>query len=197
VEILQDTLVPSLSDDPVVMRFKEIIVRILKSFQDPRIFGQQWTNKLVTRLLTDCREDYRYNLEAVDTLIRSGLVHVPQYDMALAQCMENGVNYMGVNFAMQLVQLYLIDERSNQFVTDNDLCNTIEMLAKIQTHTRQPPEGLGNIIDILRQNPETPFFGDRAPVGPTVHIHNGILQVSSDLERNKSQEGGHNFFPIG
>jgi CCR4-NOT transcription complex subunit 1 len=177
VEILQDTLVPSLSDDPVVMRFKEIIVRILKSFQDPRIFGQQWTNKLVTRLLTDCREDYRYNLEAVDTLIRSGLVHVPQYDMALAQCMENGVNYMGVNFAMQLVQLYLIDERSNQFVTDNDLCNTIEMLAKIQTHTRQPPEGLGNIIDILRQNPETPFFGDRAPVGPTVHIHNGILQV--------------------
>lgn len=146
--------------------------------QDPRVYGQQWTNKLVTRYLTDCREEQqRYNIDAVDTLIKSGLVNVPQYDMALAQCMENGLNYMGVSFAMQLVQSYLIEDRSNQFVTESDLCNTIEMLAKIQTHTRQPPEGLGNIIDILRQNHETPLFGERPPIGLTVHIHHGILQV--------------------
>lgn len=179
VESLQDSLGPSLNDgDPVVSRFKDNIIRILKSFQDPRMYGQQWTNKLVTRFLTECREEYRCNIDAVDTLIKAGLVHVPQYDLALTQCMENGLNYMGVSFAMQLVQLYLIDDRSTQFVTDNDLCNTIEMLSKIHSHTRQPPEGLGNIIEILRQNHETPFFGDRAPVGPTVHIHNGILQVN-------------------
>ncbi|KAG5879168.1 hypothetical protein JTB14_029970 [Gonioctena quinquepunctata] len=179
VESLQDCLVPALNDtDPVALRFKDIIVRILKTMQDPRVYGQQWTNKLVTRYLTDCRdEQQRYNIDAVDTLIKSGLVNVPQYDLSLAQCMENGLNYMGVSFAMQLVQLYLIDDRSGQFVAESDLCNTIEMLAKIQTHTRQPPEGLGNIIDILRQNEPSSFFGDRAPMGPTVHIHNGILQV--------------------
>ncbi|KAJ8950014.1 hypothetical protein NQ318_002425 [Aromia moschata] len=161
VEGLQDCLVPTINDtDPVALRFKDTIVRILKTMQDPRVYGQQWTNKLVTRYLTDCRdEQQRYNIDAVDTLIKSGLVNVPQYDLALPQCMENGLNYMGVSFAMQLVQLYLIDDRSSQFVTESDLCNTIEMLAKIQTHTRQPPEGLGSIIDILRQNHESSFLG--------------------------------------
>ncbi|KAJ8969734.1 hypothetical protein NQ317_006395, partial [Molorchus minor] len=159
VESLQDCLVPTMNEnDPVVLRYKDTTVRILKTMQDPRVYGQQWTNKLVTRCLTDCRG------------------RAAAYDLALAQCMENGLNYMGVSFSMQLVQLYLIDDRSNQFVTESDLCNTIEVLAKIQTHTRQPPEGLGNIIDILRQNHESSFFGDRAPMGPTVHIHNGIMQ---------------------
>ncbi|XP_076264687.1 CCR4-NOT transcription complex subunit 1 isoform X3 [Rhynchophorus ferrugineus] len=177
VESLQDCLVAPLSDtDPVVLRFKEVIVRILKSIQG--YFNQQWTNKVVTRYLTECREEQqRYNLEAVDTMIKSGLVNVPQYDLALAQCLENGLNYMGVSFAMQLVDLYIINDRSGQFVTESDLCNTIEVLAKIHAHTRQPPEGLGNLIDTLRQNHDTPFCGDRAPMGPTVHIHNGILQV--------------------
>lgn len=142
------------------------------------MYGQQWTTKQVTRFLSDCREDLRYNIDALDTLIRAGLVNLPQYDLALAQLMENGINYMAVNFAMQLVQLFLIEDRSNQFVSETDFGNTIEMLAKIQTHTRQPPEGLSNVIDMLRQNHEqSAFFGDRAPAGPTVHIHNGILQV--------------------
>lgn len=177
MESLQECLVPTLTDtDPVIIKFKEIIIRILKSIPDPRVYGPQWTNKLVTRYLTECREDLRYNIDAVDTLIKAGLVNVPQYDLSLAQCMENGLNYMGVSFAMQLVQLYLIDDRSNQFLAEGDLCNTIEMLAKIQTHTRQPPEGLGNIIDILRQNHET-FIGDRSQMGNSLHIHNGILQV--------------------
>lgn len=172
----------SSDSDPVVIRFKDIIVRILKSLQDPRLYGIQWTIKQVTRFLTDCRDDLRYNVDALDTLIRAGLVNLPQYDIALAQLMENGLNFMAVNFAMQIVQLFLIEDRSNQYVTEVDFCNTIEMLAKIQTHTRQPPEGLSNVIDMLRQNhDQTAFFGDRAPAGPTVHIHNGILQVCSNF----------------
>lgn len=169
----------SADSDSVTIRFKEIIVRILKSFQDHRMYGQQWTNKQVTRFLTDCREELRYNLDAVDTLVRAGLVNLPQFDIALAQCMENGLNYMAVNFAMQVVQLFLIEDRNNQFVTETDLCNIIEVLAKIQTHTRQPPEGLSNVIDMLRQNHDpTGFLADRSSGGPTIHIDNGILQVS-------------------
>lgn len=143
------------------------------------IFSQQWVIKLVTRYLTECRdEQQRYNIDAVDTLIKSGLVNVPQYDLSLAQCLENGINYMGVGFAMQLVEHYLINDRSGQFVAESDLTNTVEVLAKIQSHTRQPPEGLSSMMEILRQSHDTAFFGDRAPNGPTVHIHTGILQVS-------------------
>lgn len=148
--------------------------------QDPRVYGHQWTNKMVTTFLTDWREDQqRYNIDAVDTLLKSGLINIPQYDLALAQCMENGINYVAVSFAMQLLQLYLIEDRSGQFLTESDLCNTIEMLTKIQSHSRQPPEGLATILEALRQNFEQSYFGDRTPSGPTIHLHNGILQVTA------------------
>ena len=89
----------------------------------------------------ECREEYRYNVDAVDCLIRSHLVNLQQYDLHLAAAMESGLNYMAVAFAMQLVQLYLVDERPNSPVTESDLFHTIEMLARIATHSRTPPDG--------------------------------------------------------
>lgn len=180
MEGLQDGLL-SMANDPehVVIRYKEIFVRVLKSMQDPRAFGQHWTNKHVTRFLTECREDLRYNFDAVDTLIRAGLINVPQYDCALAQCIDSGPNYIAIAFATQLVQLYLVEDRLTQFVSESDFTNTIEMLVKIATHTRSPPDGLTSLIEMLRQNhDQVGFLGDRTANGPCVHIHNGILQVS-------------------
>lgn len=95
----------------------------------------------VCRCLTECREEFRYNLDAVDLFIRAHLVNLQQYDLALAQAMDNGMNYVAVAFAMQLVQHYLVEDRSNAFVTENDLFNTIDVLARISSHSRQPPEG--------------------------------------------------------
>lgn len=62
----------------MAMRYREIHIRVLKALQDPRMYGVQWTNKHIARCLMECREELRYNLEAVDCLIRAGLVHVPQ-----------------------------------------------------------------------------------------------------------------------
>lgn len=163
--------------ETIVLRFKELIVRVLKSLQDPRAFGVQWVNKQVTRFLTDFRDELRYNEIAIETLIRAGLVNLPQFDLALSTVMENGPNYRALNLATVLIQNLIIEDRASQ-ITEQDLCNTIEMLVKINAHARPPPENLTTIIDMLRQQHEqTTFFGDRAPVGPTVHIHNGILQV--------------------
>lgn len=78
---------------------------MLRGLQDPRAFGLQWTNKHITRCLIDCREDYKYNEEAIECLIKASLVNLPQYDYALTQSMENGLNYMAVAFAMQLIQV--------------------------------------------------------------------------------------------
>jgi len=127
--------------------------------------------------LTEAREEIRYNLEAVDCLVRSGLVNIQQYDMHVAQAMENGSNFLVVAFAMNMVQLYLIDERLSTGVTEGDLCNTIEILARIAAHSRSPPEGLTSLIEMLRINHDPNFQVERAPGGPTAHIHSGILQV--------------------
>ncbi|KAJ9577750.1 hypothetical protein L9F63_005670, partial [Diploptera punctata] len=129
--------------------------------------------------LMECRDEYRYNVDAVDCLIRSHLVNLQQYDMHLANAMESGLNFMAVAFAMQLVQLYLVDDRHNNHVTESDLYHTIDMLARIATHSRTPPEGLTNLIELLRANHDPGVLVDRAPGGPTAHIHSGILQVRS------------------
>ncbi|XP_043501500.1 CCR4-NOT transcription complex subunit 1 isoform X2 [Polistes fuscatus] len=174
------TISSGVMDSEIILRYRELHLRILKCLQDPRAYGMQWTNKHVTRFLTECREDFRYNFEAVDCLIRSHLISLPQYDLSLAQAMDAS-NAMATAFAMQLVQLYLIDERQTTHVTESDLFHTIEILVRI-THHRAPPEGiplfrLTSLIDSLRANHDPAVLADRAPAGPTAHIHSGILQA--------------------
>ncbi|XP_014478138.1 PREDICTED: CCR4-NOT transcription complex subunit 1 isoform X5 [Dinoponera quadriceps] len=174
------TISSGVIDSEVVLRYRDMHLRILKCLQDPRAYGMQWTNKHVTRCLIESREEFRYNFEGVDCLIRSHLVSLPQYDVALAQAVEAG-NALATAFAMQLVQLYLIDERQTTHVTESDLFHTIEILARM-AHHRAPPEGillyrLTSLIDSLRANHDPGILADRAPAGPTAHIHSGILQV--------------------
>ena len=64
------TLTSGIMDSEILMRHRELHLRILKCLQDQRAYGMQWTNKHVTRFLTENREDFRYNFEAVDCLIR-------------------------------------------------------------------------------------------------------------------------------
>lgn len=56
--------------------------------------------------------------------------------------MENGLHYMAVAFAMQLVKLLLVDERTVSHVTEADLFHTIETLMRTCAHSRaNAPEG--------------------------------------------------------
>ncbi|XP_077972852.1 CCR4-NOT transcription complex subunit 1-like [Styela clava] len=170
------TLPPSEEAQSVAARYRECHILVMKALQDQRAYGPQWTNKHVTRLLVEHRDEYKYNVEAVDLLIKTHLVNLQQYDMHLAQSMENGLNYMAVQFAMQLVKLYLLDEKQGSPVTESDLYNTIEMLVKINTHTQgTAPEGLSQLITMIRSNYDTIL--DKAPGGPTHMMHSGISQA--------------------
>ncbi|XP_066592088.1 CCR4-NOT transcription complex subunit 1 isoform X2 [Prorops nasuta] len=174
------TISSGVADSELILRYRDLHLRILKCLQDPRAYGMQWTNKHVTRCLSECREEFRFNFEAVDCLLRSHLINLQQYDMALAQAMDAG-NAMATAFAMQLVQLYLIDERQTTHVNESNLFHTIEILARM-THHRQPPEGISlfrltTLIDSLRANHDPALLADRTPAGPTAHIHSGIQQA--------------------
>ena len=41
-----------------------------------------------------------------------------QYDAFIVQLMENGLNFMAITFAMQLVQRYCVDEKHNSQITE-------------------------------------------------------------------------------
>jgi len=56
--------------------------------------------------------------------------------------MEGGLNYMAVMFAMRLVRVFLLDEKSSSPATESDLFNTIDTLNKINNISRgAAPEG--------------------------------------------------------
>ena len=56
-----------------------------------------------------CREELRYNIDAVDLLIHNQLVILPQYDLQLAHSMENGMNGAALLFATKLIQRFCTD----------------------------------------------------------------------------------------
>lgn len=51
-------------------------------------YGYAYMNKEIltfSRCLIECRDEYKYNVEAVELLIRNHLVNMQQYDLHLAQ----------------------------------------------------------------------------------------------------------------
>uniref|UniRef100_A0A8C8TLQ4 CCR4-NOT transcription complex subunit 1 n=1 Tax=Peromyscus maniculatus bairdii TaxID=230844 RepID=A0A8C8TLQ4_PERMB len=165
------------ADADLLLRYRECHLLVLKALQDGRAYGSPWCNKQITRCLIECRDEYKYNVEAVELLIRNHLVNMQQYDLHLAQSMENGLNYMAVAFAMQLVKILLVDERSVAHITEAYLFHTIETLMRINAHSRgNAPEGLPQLMEVVRSNYETMI--DRAHGGPNFMMHSGISQAS-------------------
>uniref|UniRef100_H2YFJ6 CCR4-NOT transcription complex subunit 1 n=1 Tax=Ciona savignyi TaxID=51511 RepID=H2YFJ6_CIOSA len=176
VEGLLDASTLTTADQETLVRYRECHVIVLKSLQDQRAYGPLWTNKQVTQCLVNHRDEYKYNVEAVELLIRSHLVNMQQYDQHLAQSMENGLNYMAVVFAMQLVKLFLVDEKLNSPVAESDLYNTVDVLNKINTMNRgAAPEGLSQLMELIRSNYDSIL--DKVPGGPTHMMHSGISQA--------------------
>ena len=46
------------------------------------------------RCLIECRDEYKYNVEAVELLIRNHLVNMQQYDLHLAQVHGTHLHYL-------------------------------------------------------------------------------------------------------
>lgn len=92
--------------------------------------------------------------------------------------MDNGNHYMAVAFAMQFVQLYLVNERDSILMTESDLVNTIDMLVRIASHFRPPPEGLASLVKLLRVDQDiSNVLGNRPQIAPLSHMHSGVFHT--------------------
>jgi len=92
--------------------------------------------------MVESKDDIRYNDEAVECLIKAGLVHLTQYDNSLAAFMENGTNYNGVKLAMRLIQKLIVKEKGSELITESDFSNTVVSLIKIPSaQYRLLPDG--------------------------------------------------------
>lgn len=96
----------------------------------------------------ETRDELRFNIDAVDVLIRAGMVNISMYDMQLAMSMNNGANYVSMAYVKQFLQNYLIDNRSNSPITEHHLQATIDALNSIVLSGRPIPDGYIILINI-------------------------------------------------
>ncbi|KAK6167378.1 hypothetical protein SNE40_021420 [Patella caerulea] len=178
--LLDQYTLTSMSEQELFFRYRECHLLVLRGLQEQRAYGSQWASKEVTRCLIQCRDEYKYNLEAVDLLIRNQLVNLQNYDLYLANLLQNGMNITALQFAMQLIQKYCTDDKSP--VSDADFATTVETLTMIAARSRQQPEGLTTLIEMIRQktqqNSETNMGMDRSSGSSTTSMmQSGISQA--------------------
>jgi len=177
VENLLEGLTVGVQAEPdMLARYRDANLLVLKALADQRAYGPNWTSRQVTVALVDAREDIKWNIDAVDALIRSQLINLFDYDKFLASCLEGGSNPQTINFAMILAKIYLIDDRSNAQLIESDLFGTIEMLVQIANNTRSPPEGLVQLVDMIKMSSER-IEQNLQMSGPTSQLHSGIQQA--------------------
>merc|ERR1719402_2098065 len=176
VESLLEGLTPGLQTEPEMLaRFRDANILVLKALADQRAYGPNWTSRQVTVALVEARDEIKWNIDAIDALIRSSLVNLFEYDKYLAACMDNGTASV-IQFAMMLVKIYLIDDRSNAHIIESDLFGTIEVLSKIANISRTPPDGLVQLVDMIKSSSER-IEQNLAMTGPTAQLHSGIAQA--------------------
>ena len=149
---------------------------MLRALADDRAYGLNWTKSRVTAALVEARDDIKYNPDAVDCFIRSGMVNLFEYDKHLATAVGEGNNVIALTFAMHLCKMYLIDDRSNAHIIEADLFGTIEALQKIATHSPRPPEGMVHLMEMIKMSSER-LEQSLAMSGPTAQLHSGIAQA--------------------
>jgi len=177
VENLLEGLTVNVQAEPDhLARFRDANLLVLKALADGRAYGPNWTSRQVTVALVEAREEIKWNIDAVDILIRSQLVNLFDYDKFLAACLEGGNNAQALNFAMILAKIYLIDDRSNAQLIESDLFGTLEMLVQISNNTRNPPDNLVQLVDMIKINCERMDHSLQMS-GPTSQLHSGIQQA--------------------
>ncbi|XP_070201958.1 CCR4-NOT transcription complex subunit 1-like isoform X11 [Littorina saxatilis] len=160
VEGLLEHYIPSAitsDQQELLLRFRECHLMVLKGLADARALGPGWAPKEVTRcLIMSGREESKYNLEAVETLIRSGLISQTQFDVYLTSVLETGSS-PAVSFVMQVMQRICSDDKNSPHnFTENDFPQTVDALNTIAARPRQSPEGpnvslrLENLMTNLR-----------------------------------------------
>uniref|UniRef100_A0A915PBF7 CCR4-NOT transcription complex subunit 1 n=1 Tax=Setaria digitata TaxID=48799 RepID=A0A915PBF7_9BILA len=113
----------------------------------------------MTRVIVDCRLDYRFNVDAMDLLAKHMLIQMNVYDQNLAMLIDSGSNFEALIFAQRFLKLLTINNptHSRQAVSES-MPLTMEQLAKAQQfgQNRPTPESfttaavaLGNDVALI------------------------------------------------
>jgi CCR4-NOT transcription complex subunit 1 len=177
--LLQGLTAQAQVDTESLARYRDANLLVLRAINDPRGYGPSWTSSRITRALMATPEELnKYNLDAFDVLVRSGMVNLSEYDKHLSKAVTAAVDAAGaggqvplsVQFAMHLCKIYLLDERANAHVMEADLARTVEVLTRLAAAGQGAPvpDNLSALVEMIQQ-------GNLS--GPTGQLHSGIQQA--------------------
>ncbi len=83
-------------------RYRDANLLVLRALSDERAYGTNWVMGRVTTALIEAHDDIKHNPDAVDCLIRSGLVRLFEFDKHLASVISINDNPRATVFAMHL-----------------------------------------------------------------------------------------------
>jgi len=158
-------------------RFRNCHLIVLRTLQDPRLYGSPYVSKEVTQILTNHREDIKFNVEVVELLIRCHLINVEVFDVYLAQSLERGMNFQSVQFAYKLLKVLFYDEKASAPITEAKFYNTLEVLAKVVSLRVNFPPMLPQLIETIKTNFDLTLEESQRPKGATQVMHNALTRV--------------------
>ncbi|VDM37677.1 unnamed protein product [Toxocara canis] len=117
----------------------------------------------ITRLIVDCRLDYRFNVDAIDLMAKHMLIQMSVYDQHLALLIDGGSNFEATLFAQRLVKLNIGSGSSARQQVLEGLPLTLEQLSKIQQFGQNRPtptmESFPSAMSNAMPHSESPVTG--------------------------------------
>ncbi|CAG9539608.1 unnamed protein product [Cercopithifilaria johnstoni] len=135
----------------------------------------------VTRVIVDCRLDYRFNVDAMDLLAKHMLIQMNVYDQNLAMLIDSGSNFEALIFAQRFLKLLTMNNptHSRQAVSES-MPLTMEQLAKAQQFGQNRPTPESFATAAIPLSNEVTLIGSRGvtslppPSTMADRVHNSL-----------------------
>ncbi|CAF1576548.1 unnamed protein product, partial [Adineta ricciae] len=128
-------------------RFKNVHMSVLKLLVEIRLHMSVITKQL-TKAWLECPNDLKFNVYAVNQLIRNRLLDIRQMDGHVAQLIDSG-NNPALHFAVSFLRNSVIE---HPCCMDTDIAAILDSLHRISLIGKQPAEAVRDLLEIIRLN---------------------------------------------
>lgn len=128
-------------------RFKNVHMSVLKVLVELRLQMALITKQL-TKAWIDCPVELKFNVYAVNQLVRNRLIDIRQIDGYVAQLIDTG-NNAALQFAVHFLRNCVIEQPC---CVDTDIAAMLDSLHRISLIGKQPAEAVRDLLEIIRLN---------------------------------------------
>ncbi|CAF3833846.1 unnamed protein product, partial [Rotaria sordida] len=141
------TLQSQTQDGENLERFKNVHMSVLKLLVEIRLH-MSLINKQLTKAWLECPNELKFNVYAVNQLLRNRLLDIRQMDTHVAQLIDSG-NNPALHFAVNFLRNCVIEQPC---CVDSDIASILDSLHRISLIGKQPAEAVRDLLEIIRLN---------------------------------------------